>query len=346
MRSLLKTALFIVFAVVCLAQAPVTNGPLEKMGPSPKLPELQPEIYMPPPMQRIAEGEYEMGDHLGTGFSNERPVHAVYIDTFHMDTFEVTNKEYCDFLNSAYKQEQIRVSGGVVYKKNDTESYCDTTTSNYRSRITWDGSTFGVTSGKKNHPMVLVSWYGAAAYANWRSAQEGRIPCYDLYTWNCTFGAGGYRLPTEAEWEKAARGGEHNPYHDYPWGNTIDGSKANYANSGDPFETISQTQTTPVGYYDGNQIPSGVDMANGYGLYDMAGNVWEWCNESYDANYYQYCVDHGIYSNPTGPSINGLRVVRGGTWGGSISLLRCAYRSWAFLPASRDSTLGFRLARD
>ncbi|MBU0753662.1 MAG: formylglycine-generating enzyme family protein, partial [Planctomycetes bacterium] len=262
-----------------------------------------------------------MGDNLLTGGDwDELPVHAVYIDSVYMDAFEVTNEEYCTYLNSAYKRGLIEVSGGVVYKKNDTEPYCDTTTYTFYSRITWDGETFDITAGMEEHPMVQVSWYGAVAYANWRSAQEGLMPCYNLSTWECSFGVGGFRLPTEAEWEKAARGGEHNPYYDYPWGNSIDGSKANYWYSGDPYET-NYPWTTPVGYYDGNQIPPGVDMANGYGLYDMAGNVWEWCNDWYEGNYYSYSP----YDNPTGPSIVTYRVLRGGSWYFVEYSLRCAY---------------------
>ena len=134
--------------------------------------------------------------------------------------------------------------------------------------------------------MVEVSWYGSAAYGNWRSTQDGRDPSYNLSTWECNFDANGYRLPTEAEWEYAARGGEHDPYYRYPWGDTIDGSMANYRESGDPYETGPYPWTTPVGHYDGNQTPPGVDMGNGYGLYDVAGNVYERCNDWYSSTYY------------------------------------------------------------
>lgn len=296
--------------------------------------------YEPPDSVLIPEGEYEMGDHSGIGAPNERPIHATYIDAFLMDVFEVTHEEYCTYLNSAYSQELIEVSGGVVYKKDDIEPYCDTTTSSSNSRITWNGSTFGITTGKEDHPVVMVSWYGAVAYANWRNLQEGLAPCYDLETWESTFNTIGYRLPTEAEWEKASRGGEHNPYNDYPWGNGIDGSQANYLDSNDPYDN----DTTPVGYYDGNQTPPGVDMANGYGLYDMSGNVWELCNDWFDEDYYQYCVDNNIYYNPKGPvsSPYGSRAARGGSWGNLVQWLRCAERNGEY-PDYRYHSIGFRL---
>lgn len=343
MRSLIFAVLFILLPVLCSAQTPEMGGPLGNMGPNPN-PPLKHKLYEPPPMQFIPDGEYEMGDHLKTGWIDEHPVHGVYIDGFYMDTFEVTNKEYCTYLNSAYRQGLVEVAwDGQVSKKGHYIRYCETTASSPSSRITWNGSAFGVTAGKEDHPMLLVSWYGAVAYANWRSVQVGLTPCYDLSTWECNFGAGGYRLPTEAEWEKAARGAEHNPYYEYPWGDSIDGSMANYGGSGDPYESGDSPATTPVGYYDGNQIPPGNDMANGYGLYDMAGNVSEWCNDWWDLYYYQYCVDHGIYDNPIGPSLTvGSRICRGGSWYYNVPNLRCSKRSH-INPGFMYDTIGFRV---
>jgi len=291
-------------------------------------------------MAFIPAGEFSMGDHFGVGSPGERPVHAVYIDAFWMDIFEVTNQKYCAYLNAAYAQGLIEVRNGVVYKAGDSEPYCESTSYNADSRIEWNDPQFKVTHGKEYHPMVLVSWYGAAAYANWRSKEGGLTPCYDLDTWECTFGAGGYRLPTEAEWEKAARGGQHNPYYLYPWGDSIDGSMANYRNSGDPYEGVTP-ETTPVDYYNGNQMPTGVDMANGYGLYDMAGNVWDWCNDWVDFTYYSWSP----YNNPKGPASGSYRVVRGGAWYDITHDLRCAYRSYNVIDC-RHTFYGFRLALD
>jgi len=290
-------------------------------------------------MAFIPAGEFEMGDHHGVGDPVELPVHVVFIDAFWMDIYQVTNQKYCDYLTSAYAQGLIEVVSGVVYKAGDTEPYCSTYSADPGSHIHFSSGVFSVTSKMEDHPMVMVSWYGAVAYANWRSCESGLPVCYDLETWECTFGAGGFRLPTEAEWEKAARGGEHNPYYKYPWGDSIDGSKANYLYSGDPFETGPYPWTTWVGYYDGNQIPSGVDMANGYGLYDMAGNVEDWCHDWYGSTYY----GSSPYENPTGPSSGTSHVRRSGCWYYITDLLRCAYRNYG-TPGYRDYYCCFRLA--
>ncbi len=258
-------------------------------------------------MVYISGGEFQMGDHFNEGNHTQRPVHPVSVNSFYMSRNEITNQQYCDYLNAVYP-EQIKVISGVVYASTDSGNsypYCDTTTSSSYSRITWDGSSFSVVSGKTNHPMVMVSWYGAVAYCNF----------YD------------YRLPTEAEWEYAARGGERNPYYRYPWGDSIDGSKANYNSSGDLYEGTSP-ETAPVGDY----------ATNGYGLYDMAGNVWEWCNDWSDENYYSVSP----YDNPQGPVSGTNRILRGGSWNDGIEQLLCANRG-SHPPDDRFISYGFRV---
>jgi len=297
-------------------------------------PPLQAQIS--PGMALVPEGEYQMGDQWGWGNSDERPTHDVNIDAFYIDIYEVTNRHYRDFLNQAQLQGHVEVVGDVVYKAGDSEWYCNLYTDYTASQIHWDGTFFSITSGREDHPMVDVSWYGATAYANWRSAEIGLTQCYDLQDWSCDFEAEGFRLPTEAEWEKAARGGEHNPYFKYPWGDTILGSHANYDTSGDPY----YPGTTPVGYYDGGQTPPGVDMANGYGLYDMAGNVFEWCYDRYSSTYFS----SSPYDNPQGPEIGSYRVFRGGSFDLSIFFCRVSYR-YRDVQGVRQPDVGFRLAK-
>ena len=257
-------------------------------------------------------GTFEMGDHHGQGFSGALPVHSVTLDAFHMKVHEVSNQEYADYLNQSLAEGRILVTSENLVRSNvwAIVTLCDTNLSFSTSGITWDGASFGSVPGKESHPMLRVTWYGACAYANAMSRADGLRPCYDEWHWDCDFSANGYRLPTEAEWEYAARGGQQNPYYRFPWGDSLDGSKANYYQSGDPYEQGPIPTTTPVGYYDGNQSPAGVDMANGYGLYDMLGNVSEWCWDRYRSDYYS----NSPVNNPKGPSSGWLRVVRDGHW--------------------------------
>ena len=196
----------------------------------------------------IPAGEFQMGDAFGEGTSAELPVHTVYVDGFYMDVCEVTNQQYATALNWALAQGGlISVSGGMVYQAGGGHPYCHTNTSWSISRITWDGNEFGVVAGKEHHPMAAVSWYGAAAYCNWRSAMEGLGVCYNLSTWECDFDAAGYRLPTEAEWERAARGGAAG--HRYPWSDqdTVQQARANYWSTASfPYDTNPTSGDSPL----------------------------------------------------------------------------------------------------
>ncbi len=226
------------------------------------------------------------------GDSDEQPIHTVYVEAFYMDKYEVTNAQYKVFIDANPEWRKDR-----ILNKYHTGYYL----------YTWNGNNYP--QGKSNHPVTNVSWYGAMAYAKWA----------------------GKRLPTEAEWEKAARGGLSGKK--YPWGNSIDSSKGNYNSSiGD---------TTPVGNY----------SANGYGLYDMLGNVYEWCLDAYDKDFYVNSPRRNPIAgaNNIDEIINNFmnietpRVLRGGSWFFD-QLVRVAYRDRSF-PSSAPSTNGFRCAK-
>jgi formylglycine-generating enzyme required for sulfatase activity len=257
---------------------------------------------------------------------------------------EVTNAEYCEFLNSAIGS-SVYVAGDVVYGSGNEQPYCDTHGSSSYSQIDYSGSSFTVrTKGGRdmsNDPMVQVSWYGAAAYCNWRSIQDGRQQCYNLSTWDCDFNNNGYHLPTEAQWEYAARGGLNGKR--FPWGDTISHDLANYFSVDDHHYDISQTRGYHPDWNDGISpytSPGGSFQANGYGLYDMSGNVKEWCNDWYDPDYY----DISPQNNPTGPAAGNYRALRDNGWNGYSSGCRAAARSSEFYPYYRRHYWGFRIA--
>lgn len=328
----------------------------------------------------IPAGEFAMGDHYGfvdpNHPSDELPIHAVKVDSFSMGTTPVTNQQFLAYLNDAHQKGLIEVRGNAVYAVGGTEVYAYTyQTASYYS-ISYDGKIFSIADFRANHPMVGVMWTGAAAFCNWLSSMYGLAPCYTVQTWACDFTKNGYRLPTEAEWEYAARGGQNNPYLNYPWGNDLDITKANWPSSKDPYEGTSESAypfTTPVGFYNGalhlksefNWPGSAVSYqtannANAFGLFDMAGNVWQFVNDWYGQNYYS----KSPYNNPRGPDTGFVmpdgktyRGMRGGNWynGDMISGVndghsRVSNRNPSYYRGPQDPNhpwyhVGFRLAR-
>jgi formylglycine-generating enzyme required for sulfatase activity len=276
----------------------------------------------------VPAGRFLMGDNYNEGNPRERPSHEVYLDSYYIGEFEVTNGQYRLFMDDGgYSNPDYWTLGGF---------------GTAREPLLWNDSTYcgGGIAGNDDFPVVGVSWFEANAYCEWLTAKTGFV----------------YRLPTEAEWEKAARGGCYldgdtasttpnpiAPPRRYPWGNNIDGSFANYVDSGDPFDN----SITPVGYYNGTvrgNFPTS-DNSSPYGAYDMAGNVYEWCSDYYGEDYYQKCLDSGVVENPRGPSTGGGYVIRGSAFDYKIFKQRCAYRG-AYYPSFRGSYIGIRCVRD
>jgi formylglycine-generating enzyme required for sulfatase activity len=320
----------------------------------------------------IKGGDFVMGDHHGyvdpQHPSDELPLHTVHVDSMYMGTYHITNQQYCDYLNSAYTLGSIHVVNDVVKAIGDTNTYCYTNQYASYCSIGWNGSVFSVVDFRANHPMVGVMWYGAAAYCNWLSQQLGLPTCYNLNTWNCDFTKNGIRLPTEAEWEYCGRGGQYSPYYVFPWGNdSMNLSIANWPSSGDPYETGAYPYTTPIGFYNG-QLRLKTDFnwpgsassyqttngSNSYGLYDMAGNTWQFVNDWYGQNYYSVSP----YRNPKGPDTGFImpdgkpyRGMRGGNWyNGQWGHSRVANRNPSYYRGPQDPNhpwyhVGFRVAR-
>ena len=293
-----------------------------------------------PQLARVPAGLYQMGDHFGfvdpVHPSDEIPVHNVAVGAFDMATTLLTCAEYVEFLNSAWSLGLVEVRSNYVYAVGGTNLFCDTYGADTNSRVQWTGSAFLVRDQRELHPITGVRWFGAIAYCNWASLRDGYVPCYNLTAGDCDLAQNGYRLPTEAEWEYAARGGLTSPYGMFPWGSDTngDGTLANWAGASHPFATGPYPWTTPVGFYNG-QLHSKADFGwpgtnatyqtrnntNGFGLCDMSGNVWEWINDWYASDYYTNCVLNNLVTNPPGPLVGSLmpdgkryRGLRGGNW--------------------------------
>ena len=242
-----------------------------------------------PNMILIPAGEFQMGCDDRDAPTNEKPIHTVYLDDFYIDKYPVTNVEYKKFVDANPLWRKDSVS-----RKYHNGGYLKH----------WNGNNYP--SGKANHPVVYVSWYAAIAYAQWV----------------------GKRLPTEAEWEKAARGDLVSQI--YPWGNLIDPSKANYSRN--------VKQTTLVDDY----------PANNYGLYDMAGNVWEWCLDRYNEDFYVKSSCRNPFAGGTLKhvidffrNVKNPRVLRGGSWSVEPQDVRSSARTWKS-PDTPCPDLGFR----
>ena len=230
------------------------------------------------------------------GKADEKPVNTVYVNAFYIDVYPVTNADYKKFIDANLQWR----------KDNIPRAYHD---GDYLAL--WEENDYPIE--KADHPVVYVSWYAAMAYAQWAEK----------------------RLPTEAEWEKAARGGLVEKK--YPWGDTEDITKAGVQMWQSP------ARTTAVGTY----------PPNGYGLYDTAGNVWEWCLDGYNAHFYADTPTRNPIGSEVGTevliadftNVDAPRVLRGGAWVEDPRMVRVAIRDKEN-PVGTFSLVGFRCVRD
>ncbi|MDA1349380.1 MAG: SUMF1/EgtB/PvdO family nonheme iron enzyme [Chloroflexi bacterium] len=293
----------------------------------------------------IPPGGFLMGQDGGVeGIGPSRHVNIPW--SYWLSKYEITIQDYVDFLNLAlitgevYREgtSTIKANGGVYEGVGAGAVLVNLSTAR---DIAWNVNNLEVLDSRTNFP-VNVTWYGATAFAQHY----------------------GYDLPTEAEWEKAYRGPDHDGLEEhlvYPWGNALDGSMANYTGSGDPYDSSSYDYrgATPVGYYDGNQTPFGTNMANAYGIYDMSGNMFEWCRSKIATTVENYPQLESLTNSLHDLAGGGSRVLRGGGWGaGSVCnnstvLIKCYYRAGEAQSRDYDANncsyyrrdLGFRVLR-
>lgn len=220
---------------------------------------------------QVPDGEFFVGQHEEVG----------YTDAYEIMITDVTTAQYAAFLNAALADGSVKVDGeqivgyypgdefrGVKHEEEiKAGDWIFIPLDDASQRVKFDGTTFTAQPGYENHPMTMVSWFGAWGYCGY-------------YDW---------RLPTDLEWEKAGRGTDTRPF---PWGEEILRENANFYASRDPFEDMGSfgSRTTPVGFYNG-KIYDGyatLDSASPYGLYDMAGNVWQWVGNVYEGMHYRF----------------------------------------------------------
>jgi formylglycine-generating enzyme required for sulfatase activity len=261
-KRLLLSAILITLVLSACGSQPTDLSPLPIIDPG-----VDPESWV-----TIPAGEFLMGLHQ----------QETIVDyNYEIMVTDVTKMHFAAYLNQALADGSVKIAGKQVvgyYPGDDFHAYeheLEIRAGDWPHlplndpglRLDFDDSTFTAQAGYENHPMTMVTWFGAKAF--------------------CDFF--GYRLPTEIEWEKAARGPDGRPF---PWGNEIEPRNANYYSSHDIFEKIigGMGDTTPVGFYNGDTYAdyTTIDSPSPYGLYDMAGNVWQWTDDVYENQHYRY----------------------------------------------------------
>jgi formylglycine-generating enzyme required for sulfatase activity len=296
-----------------------------------------------PPMVLVPAGVFIMGD--GVAYCGVDEHEVTLTRDFYLGQTEVTNQQYMEALQWAYDHGYVTATTSTVQDNLDGSTVELLDLDNDYSEIQFDGAgTFYLRESPSshaqsaypsgydpaNHPVKEVSWYGAVRYCDWLSLEAGLPRAYDhAGDWSCNggdpYGASGYRLPTDAEWEYAA---QYDDERIYPWGDEDpDCSRANFYDNG-----YCVGWTSPVGSYP--------EAPEALGLYDMAGNLWEWCND-------WWLCDMGTspVTDPVGPGSETYRVVRVGAWYHNYELMRSARRGAGGSPSYTGNVGGFRVAR-
>ncbi len=243
-------------------------------------------------LKELGEEKYRLD------FADEGPARKIYVSSFWISKYKVTNRQYVRFLMEAGVDHRNGCMNNqcIEIRQDDPESYIKGSKGHYY-----------VVEGYENYPVTEISWYGAVQYCRWLASKTGL----------------NFRLPTEAEWEKAARGTDGRWF---PWGNKLpDCSLANYKDCG--------SYIKPVGAYP--------EAASPYGVEDMAGNLWDWIHDWYFLDYYKFQPK----KDPTGPPPATNRSLRGGSWNRSLYNLRCANREH-WVPYVLYNENSFRPAMD
>jgi len=268
---------------------------------------------------RIPGGTFLMGDD--DGFPQERPAHEVQVDSFWAGKYCVTVREYFEFIQSA--------------DSNFQELWCDFVDPCFiRKRV----SDYVITEDAAEFPMVQVSFVGAVAYCNWLSRQFGLAPVYDLDSLEADLSQNGFRLLKEAEWEYACGGPRQ---WKYGYGDSFRPDLSCYRKYAGEFkqQRAASLHVGGFGLYDYSPLPVGTLPPNDYGLYEMIGNVNEWCHDRYGP------YDKQAQVNPQGKPTGSFRVIRGGSFLDEVDKLRKTYRH-AIHYSSKCTIDGFRIARN
>jgi formylglycine-generating enzyme required for sulfatase activity len=256
-----------------------------------------------PDLVRVPAGVFLMGSDGGD--ADERPAHRVGLDEFLIGAQPITNADYAQFVRDTGHRPPALYELPLVVTAGDGDR--EEIFRRTSDRYVWPGG--NPSREQLDHPVTLVRWEDASAYCAWLSDRSGRA----------------FRLPTEAEWEKAARGGLRGMR--YPWGDRFEQSRANFL-------------ADPAGRHRHGTTPCRAFPANEYGVFDAVGNVWEWVHDWYAPDTYAAPAR----TNPRGPADGQLRVVRGGAWVVTdVRMLRCSHRH-KVPPDTYSYAIGFRVA--